>query len=99
MMDFPSFQLKPVEAFFGADMVCILENEEQVRSVHPNQKLIWQMDGVERTVFQTSSISSSSVPTLAEAPAGSSIPNSRWSLRNSRTFFAMTDDVPLQLFA
>lgn len=60
-MDFPSFQLKPVpvteqmiealgvkpvEAYYGADMVCVLENEEQVRSIHPNQELIRQMDGV-----------------------------------------------------
>lgn len=61
VMDFPSFSLKPVpiteqmiaalgvtpvEAYFGADMVCILESEEQVRNVHPNQELIRQMDGV-----------------------------------------------------
>ncbi len=61
LMDFPSFQLKPVqvteqmtaalgvkpvEAYYGADMVCILENEDQVRNVHPNQDLIRQMDGV-----------------------------------------------------
>lgn len=61
MMDFPSFQLqpvpitesmtealgvKPVAAYYGADMVCVLENEEQVRNVHPNQELIRQMDGV-----------------------------------------------------
>lgn len=61
MMDFPSFQLKPVpvteqmtkalgvkpiEAYYGADMVCILENEEQVRNVQPNQDLIRQIDGV-----------------------------------------------------
>ena len=60
-MDFPSFQLipvpvteqmiealgvKPIGAYYGADMVCILENEEQVRNVHPNQDLIRQMDGV-----------------------------------------------------
>ncbi len=61
MMDFPSFHLKPVpiteqmvqalgvtpvEAYYGADMLCILENEEQVRKVHPNQELIRQLDGV-----------------------------------------------------
>ena len=60
VMDFPSFQLnpvpvteqmtealgvKPVEAYYGADMVCVLENEEQVRNVHPNQDLIRQMEG------------------------------------------------------
>ena len=60
-MDFPAFDLKPVpvtddmvralgvrplEAYFGADMVCVLENEEQVRQVVPDQELIRQMDGV-----------------------------------------------------
>ena len=61
VMDFPSFQLKPVpvteqmtqalgvkpiEAYYGADMVCILKNEEQVRNAAPNLDLIRQMDGV-----------------------------------------------------
>lgn len=61
MMDFPSFKLqsvavteqmadalgvKPVEAYFGADMLCVLQNEEAVRSVKPNLELIRQMDGV-----------------------------------------------------
>lgn len=60
-MNFPSFVLKPipvteqmtralgvapVEAYMGADMVCVLENEEQVRQVVPNQEIIRQMDGV-----------------------------------------------------
>lgn len=60
-MELPSFPLKsvpvtaqmiaalgatPVEAYYGADLVCVLENEEQVRGVHPNQELIRQMDGV-----------------------------------------------------
>lgn len=61
VMDFPSFQLKPVPvteqmtaalgvkpvaAYFGADMVCVLANEEQVQNVCPNQELIRQLDGV-----------------------------------------------------
>lgn len=60
-MDFPSFTLKPVPiteqmvaalgvkpvaAYYGADMVCVLENEQQVRDVHPDQERIRQMDGV-----------------------------------------------------
>ena len=60
-MDFPAFDLKPVsvtenmvralgvrplEAYFGADMVCVLESEEQVRQVVPDQELIRRMDGV-----------------------------------------------------
>lgn len=60
-MDFPSFKLKPieitdmlinaigikpVEAYIGADIVCVLENEEQVRAVTPNQNIIRELDGV-----------------------------------------------------
>lgn len=60
-MDFPSFALKPipvteqmiralgivpVEAYMGVDIVCVLENEEQVRQVTADQALIRQMDGV-----------------------------------------------------
>lgn len=61
-MDFPSFQLKPlavtdtiaaalggirpVEAYMGADLVCVLENEAQVRQVRPNQDMIRDMDGL-----------------------------------------------------
>ncbi len=61
MMDFPSFCLRPVpiseqiieaigirplEACFGADMLCILQSEEQVLRVRPNLELMRQMDGV-----------------------------------------------------
>lgn len=61
MMDFPSFPLKsvpvtekmvealgvkPVAAYYGADMVCVLENEEQILNVRPSQDLIRQLDGV-----------------------------------------------------
>lgn len=60
-MDFPAFDLKPVpvtddmvralgvrplEAYFGADMVCVLESEEQVRQTVPDLELIRRMDGV-----------------------------------------------------
>lgn len=59
-MDFPSFELhpieitdavisaigvKPVEAYMGGDMVCVLENEEQVRNVTPDQNVIRKLDG------------------------------------------------------
>lgn len=61
MMNFPSFSLKPVPvtelmikalgikpiaAYYGSDMVCVLENEEQLQNVQPNQDLIRQIDGV-----------------------------------------------------
>lgn len=60
-MDFPSFRLTPIpvtehltaalgvtpsEAYMGADLVCVLENEAQVRLVNPNQDMIRGMDGV-----------------------------------------------------
>ncbi|MDR1733013.1 MAG: PhzF family phenazine biosynthesis protein [Synergistaceae bacterium] len=60
-MDFPSFQLTPipvtedmaaalgvmpVEAYMGADLVCVLENEAQVRGVTANQELIRRMEGL-----------------------------------------------------
>lgn len=60
-MDFPSFELKavpvtqamtqalgvePVSAYFGADMVCVLENEELVRQVVPNLEIIRGIEGV-----------------------------------------------------
>ena len=60
-MDFPSFELKkipvtdeiikaigiePVEVYMGADTFCVLENEEQVKSIIPNQELVRNIDGV-----------------------------------------------------
>ena len=60
-MDFPSFNLKPIkitnaiiqaigakplEAYLDDDMVLVLESEEQVRSVVPNQTIIRELDGV-----------------------------------------------------
>lgn len=59
-MDFPSFQLNPapitpdiieaigvnpVEVYLGEDMVCVLENEEQVKNVIGNQEKISQLKG------------------------------------------------------
>ena len=60
-MDFPSFSLspidisdeitqaigvKPLKAYMGADMVCVLENEEQIKQVIPNLEVIRNLDGV-----------------------------------------------------
>ena len=60
-MDFPAFALSPIpvteqlvqalgiepqEVYMGADIVCVLQSEEQVRQVRPNQELIRKMDGV-----------------------------------------------------
>lgn len=61
VMDFPSFKLtpieipdilieaigvRPVEVYMGEDMVCVLEDEEQVRNVTPNQDVIRKLDGL-----------------------------------------------------
>lgn len=60
-MDFPAFHLKPIaitgplieaigvkpiEAYVGDDTVLVLESEEQVRGVVPNQAIIRGLDGV-----------------------------------------------------
>ena len=37
---------EPKEEYIGADTVCVLENEEQVRKVQPDQELVRRLDGV-----------------------------------------------------
>ncbi|SFD25738.1 PhzF family phenazine biosynthesis protein [Clostridium uliginosum] len=60
-MDFPSYKLKkvdvtdvmveaigvrPLEAYMGRDLLCILESEEEVRNLNPNQEKISTLDGL-----------------------------------------------------
>lgn len=60
-MDFPTYSLtqvevknemaeaigvRPVEAWKGRDLVCVLENEEQVYTIKPNQSKILEFDGL-----------------------------------------------------
>ncbi|MGP7817169.1 PhzF family phenazine biosynthesis protein [Niallia sp. 01092] len=60
-MNFPSYDLKkvevtdemaeaigirPLEAYMGRDLVCILETEEQVRNVNPDQDKVNKLDGL-----------------------------------------------------
>jgi len=60
-LNFPSFKLKPIpitqkiinaigtkpqEAYIGADIVCVLKNEEEVRNIKPNFKIIQELEGV-----------------------------------------------------
>ena len=60
-MDFPAYDLKPVEvtdamadaigvrpvkAFMGRDLLCVLENEEQVRSFTPDGEKVKALDGL-----------------------------------------------------
>ena len=59
-MDFPTYELKeipvtdamekafgirPVQAVLGLDLVCVFENEEQVRAMHPDQQLLMGIEG------------------------------------------------------
>ncbi len=60
-MDFPAYELKPVEvtpamgeaigvmpvaAFMGRDLLCVLENEEQVRKYTPDMDKVKGLDGL-----------------------------------------------------
>ena len=60
-MDMPAYELlqvpitdemeraigvRPVEAWKGRDLVCVLETEEQVRNIMPDQKIIKGLDGL-----------------------------------------------------
>jgi PhzF family phenazine biosynthesis protein len=60
-MDFPAYELKPVEvtaemtaalgvkpleAYMGRDLLCVLESEEQVRELTPDMEKIKQLDGL-----------------------------------------------------
>lgn len=60
-MDFPSYELekvevteamveamgvRPLEAYMGRDLLCILESEDQVRSLNPNQEKVNLLDGL-----------------------------------------------------
>lgn len=60
-MDFPSYHLNPIavtnameeaigarpmEAWMGRDLLCVMENEEQVRNVQPDQEKVKALDGL-----------------------------------------------------
>jgi PhzF family phenazine biosynthesis protein len=60
-MDFPSYDLKkvdvteamteaigvrPLEAYMGRDLLCVLESEEEVRNLNPNQEKVNTLDGL-----------------------------------------------------
>lgn len=59
-MDFPTYELKeipvtdemerafgvrPIKAVLGTDLMCVFENEEQIRSMNPNQELLLGIEG------------------------------------------------------
>ncbi|TLD84569.1 PhzF family phenazine biosynthesis protein [Helicobacter sp. MIT 11-5569] len=37
---------KPIEIYLGRDLICVLENEEQVRSCKPNMSKVLELEGV-----------------------------------------------------
>ena len=60
-LDFPAYELKPVpvtdamedalgvrplETYMGRDLLCVLENEEQVRALQPDMAKLLQLDGL-----------------------------------------------------
>ncbi len=59
-MDFPTYELKeipvtsamekafgvrPIRAVLGLDLICVFENEDIVRNMQPNQKLLMEIEG------------------------------------------------------
>lgn len=40
-----AFGARPLRAFLGADLLCVFENEAQVRALAPDQALLAQLDG------------------------------------------------------
>jgi PhzF family phenazine biosynthesis protein len=60
-MDFPAYELKkvevtdamveaigvrPIEAWMARDLLCVLENEEEVRRINPNMEKVKELDGL-----------------------------------------------------
>ena len=40
-----AFGIRPIKAILGLDLICVFENEEQVRNMNPNQELLKSIDG------------------------------------------------------
>ncbi len=40
-----AFGIRPQKAILGLDLICVFENEEQVKCLEPNQKLLMNIDG------------------------------------------------------
>jgi len=40
-----AFGVRPVKALLGLDLICVFENEEQVRSMNPDQSLLLDLEG------------------------------------------------------
>ena len=40
-----AFGIRPQKAILGLDLICVFETEEDVRTIHPNQKLLQNLEG------------------------------------------------------
>ncbi len=40
-----AFGVRPVKAILGLDLICVFENEEQVRTMEPDQSLLFKLEG------------------------------------------------------
>lgn len=40
-----AFGVRPIRAYLGVDLVCVFENEEQIREMHPDQNLLKELPG------------------------------------------------------
>lgn len=40
-----AFGIRPKKAILGLDLICVFENEEQIKCMKPNQSLLMKMDG------------------------------------------------------
>ena len=40
-----AFGIRPQKAILGLDLICVFETEEDVRTMHPNQKLLQSLEG------------------------------------------------------
>ncbi len=85
-MEFPAYELKsvhvteamaealgvrPLEAWLGRDLLCVLDSEEQVRSLNPDQEKLMGLEGLLQHVTarggETDCVSRSFAPKLAVA--------------------------------
>ena len=64
-----AFGYRPVKAILGLDLICVFENEEQVRSMNPDQKLLAGLPGRRQNATargrETDCVSRSFCPELA----------------------------------
>ena len=66
-----AFRIRPVKAILGLDLICIFENEEQVRSMQPDQARLTNLEGRIQNATakgtETDCVSRSFCPKLAVA--------------------------------